>query len=890
MLRRWSACRSRRLSLLLLAVASVAAQQAAPAAAAEAPSATVQDAAQVDESTALLRGRVNPNGSAVATCRFEYGTTTQYGAVAACSPSSLGSGNANVPVTAALSSLEPGTTYHFRLTAAGLGGAGVSVDRQFTTAGEPTCPNAARRLEQGILAILLPDCMALEQVSEPLKFSQRTDIPVISLDGDRVSYKTPAALGDTPAQYNAPEGDVYVASRGDGSWTTQATSPPPVLNEGWNATNDLARSFDPSLTRWVSLHATDDQVAEGISQLFSGRLGGEYEALSPLLVPLDGNRHGNLNVSRAALQGLSADHSKAVFVGGDPNVAYLPGDPSPGGSGFDGNAYVAFRDASGVPSLKLVARDEAGPNAGTVWGGRCGARLGDTGERESAFWRNQGAISADGSRMYFSTRPAQPAGQPCSLAPKTRVLVRSEGPDGLADIEHLVPNGGAGECDRVAPECSLADGNDFFQGASVDGRRVYILSNRQLADSDLDSGGECNSLFAIPGCDLYLYDSDRPAGERMVQVSAGEAAPGHPTPGSGAAVYRGTVAISTDGTRVYFVAAGNLTEDPNPNGVRPADVAGATPKLYMWDAGSETIAFVGPLAAGDEINLWGRGGTYLNAAYPVPVTGTGPGGEEVGGDGHVLFFQSRASLTPNDADGGFVDSFRYDGDASPPSLICVSCKPGGPDSEPQNAQENRLLEPKAVGTNYSQFNRWVSEDGASAIVRTPVSLTTADTDDRFSDYLWRDGKLHLLPGTSPLGSSGFLRSLGQPVLSRDGAEVAFIAYVPLLPSDRDTARDVYVARVGGGFPFPHEEEVCAAEGCLPPPSGAPPGLAPVSEWLRGAGNVRVEPQRKRCGKKRKLVRRNGKEFCRKRTVRKRGGKKKARGAARRAVKRQGGLR
>jgi hypothetical protein len=57
---------------------------------------------------------VQPNGAGV-TYRFEYGTTTAYGAV---TPSrSLSQTSGSVAVSAAVSSLRRNTTYHFRLVA-----------------------------------------------------------------------------------------------------------------------------------------------------------------------------------------------------------------------------------------------------------------------------------------------------------------------------------------------------------------------------------------------------------------------------------------------------------------------------------------------------------------------------------------------------------------------------------------------------------------------------------------------------------------------------------------------------------------------------------------------------------------------------------------------------
>jgi hypothetical protein len=73
---------------------------------------------------------VNPNGLET-TYSFQYGRTTSYGS--STPAGDAGAGTKPVPVKAAVSGLEPGTTYHFRLTATNAGGTVSSDDATFTT-------------------------------------------------------------------------------------------------------------------------------------------------------------------------------------------------------------------------------------------------------------------------------------------------------------------------------------------------------------------------------------------------------------------------------------------------------------------------------------------------------------------------------------------------------------------------------------------------------------------------------------------------------------------------------------------------------------------------------------------------------------------------------------
>ncbi len=832
--------------------------------AAEPPAATTAEATAVGSQGATMNGKVDPNGAAVSICRFEYGTTTAYGALAPCSPSSLGTGDFNVDVSAQAEALEPGVTYHFRLVASGANGATQGVDRTFTTTGSPPCPNATIRLEQGIQAIQLPDCMALEKVSPP-KFNQLANTPIVSDDGERISFWSLAALAETPGNISPFGGDVYVAERGNSGWATMPTAPPYPLTRTWSGAGSGARSFTPDLSHWIVLAATeeDSEYWQGIGQFFRGGLGGSFEPISPLLTPLDGGLHTADNVQGGELLGASADLDRLYVATGEASATYLPGDPLPSGPGSGKNAYVAQVGTGGPPAIKLAARDETGGDSGKVWGGNCGIRLGGIVDPLGGGWRNQGAVSLDGSRALLSVRAAQPETGPCSEANKLRLLERTEAPEGgPADLTELVEN----ECTRISPACKTeaeANGDDFFQGASVDGTKVYFATNRQLADSDLDGGGaECSNTAGVPGCDLYLYDSSQPEGERLTQVSAGETVAGKHVVGEEAAVFEGTVAISGDGSRVYFAAAGLLTAVANPAGKTADEYPAGDPKLYAWNAGTDGVQFVGALSPSDAA-LFGDDGTYYNTAYPVPVTGQNIGGQEVGGDGHVLLFQTKSSLAENDVDGGRRDTYRYDSSDASPTLECVSCRPEGPDGEPFDLSITTAAKPNIAGTGFAEEGRWVSEDGESVLIRTAQPLVSSDLNGATNDYLWRDGTLTLLPGTAGLNSSFFV---SHPVLSRDGSQVAFAAQPPLLPSDGDTAEDVYLARVGGGFPnpAPPPPDCAGDETCQGPPSSDPGTPSVSTSAFDGRGNVTQETRPRRCPKGKHRVVRKGRTRCVKR--------------------------
>jgi hypothetical protein len=701
---------------------------------------------------------------------------------------------------------------------------------------EAACPNEAIREAQGASVAALPDCMALEMISPPQKGSQPVREPHLSADGSRARFRTQAVLAGTPGNLDI-SGDPYLATRTASGWVTSATAQAGIFR-GWDSFAN-AKSFTPDFSRWFQLGGTYAQFQGGIGRAFQGQLGAPFAPLSPLLVPVGGDANDVVRMQISELQGASADHSHLYFNPGeslDHKGAYLPGDPVPAPaflagsvSGSDYNVYVALLNQSGEPTLELLARDRFGK----AWGGNCGARLGgvtpDLGTAPNEK-RNQGAISADGSRVYFSTRPTQPATGDCDpAANEMRIFVREESVAG-PEIEALF----ASECDRVSPPCSSADGDDLYQGASADQSKVYFTTNRQLADTDLDGGStSCSTTTAVAGCDLYLYDADLPVGQRLIQVSAGE----DPTPGEGANLYNGITAISADGARAYFVAEGVLSTDPNSAG----DTAQlGQPNLYLYENESELIAFIGTVDPDDggfnggQSDLWGSSGILALPAL---------------GDGHLLVFTSEAQLTADDSDGTGRDIFRYDAVAG--TLVRVSkAGPGGADN---GAFDVGPRKPRTLGTDYAELDRWASEDAETIVFETAEALLPEDENGIADSYLWRAGQLYLLPGNA-----------SNSVLSHDGSTVAFITAAQLLPQDGDSARDAYALREGGGYPIAPAAIPCVGEACQGPAPSLPAAARAASSSLIGKGNVKPN---KRCPKGKRQVKRRGKARCVKRRAR-----------------------
>jgi hypothetical protein len=80
---------------------------------------------------ATMKAKLNPNGTIVLSCKFEYGPTEAYGTTVPCNDP--GFANEPVVVSAEAEPLAPNTIYHYRVTATNEGGTTVGPDQQLTT-------------------------------------------------------------------------------------------------------------------------------------------------------------------------------------------------------------------------------------------------------------------------------------------------------------------------------------------------------------------------------------------------------------------------------------------------------------------------------------------------------------------------------------------------------------------------------------------------------------------------------------------------------------------------------------------------------------------------------------------------------------------------------------
>jgi hypothetical protein len=659
------------------------------------------------------------------------------------------------------------------------------------------CPNEQFRVG---FSAALPECRAYELASESgtdpyfETFGDRGTeniLPgsanvgavqgaVASLDGDKISYFSTSA---PPGALTY--GPYYVASRGPSGWATEDVIPRQSLDVGLECIPYIA-AYSADLSKGV--------LADGWQQKSERDCGHD----EPLLVAGEPPEVENLFVRDNA-----AGSDELVDVtppGAAPNEAYFQaGSADLSHVAFDEDAQLTpgapagdnlYEWTGGVVRLVTVLPDGE-PVLGSI-----GNPTSQEGTSTPAGGSFTNAMSSDGSRVFF-----QAAGN---------LYLREH-----ADREQS-PLGGSGECLEPEEACTLqldvsqvggTSGGGVFMWASADGSKAFFTDEHPLtADST-----------AAPGApDLYEYDLNAPAGQRLTDLSVDLEAGAH-------ANVLGVVGAGGDGSSVYFVAQGVLAASPNSIG--DSAVAGE-PNLYVAHAG--TTRFIAPLEPNEDSCDWS---IYCDTARVSP-------------NGLFIGFNSVNELTgydntppqPSDCTGaGEVprpcqEIFVYGAVSN--QLNCASCDSDGAPPTAIAGIRHPEYDNTIVQTP-GHLQRNVLDDG-SVLFDTYNGVSPADGNGESDVYEYREGNLSLL--SSPTGGGSFFYEA-----SPSGEDVFIVTGQHLLPGDTASNTGLYDARVDGGFPEPAALTACSEEDCKGAVIPTPLFSTPSSATFVGAGNQSTLP-------------------------------------------------
>jgi hypothetical protein len=783
-----------------------------------APSLDAASAGNLTSSSAELTARIDPNG-ADTSYRFEYGTTSAYGVSVPVPAGDVGAGRSDVAVSQLVGGLSADTTYHWRVVVSSAGGTVAGGDHTFV---------------YGTGGAGLPDGRAYEMVTPVHKNGAQIGNvffglgPEFAEDGSRFILPSIQCLGGAVSctAIRHIVGTPFAFSRTSGGWVPTPLAPPATQLDSntdllYNAESGAALFSAPT-------------PPSGEDDLYARRADGSFVDIGPLYPSSFGEMGPGSPLGGSEKIWATADLSRVVFV--------LPS-----------GVWPVDEAGTSIPLLfEYVGSGNAAPVLVGVSGGLGSTDLvsvcGDQLAQESA-----SALSVDGRTVYFKAYR-------CSSGSGTNAGVEVPANELYARIDEartvLISGRSPLDCTGVCLASPASDA--VFEGASADGSKAFFTSTQQLTDGasedESDSAGrgvsrECSETHGVNGCNLYEYDSANPAGHSLLAVSACEVAGCEPR-------VQGAMAISRDGSHVYFVAKGVLTGRANSRGQVARDGAD---NLYVFERDARYpaghVSFIATLPGADALE-WQFGG--VREANVTP-------------DGRFLVFWSTGLLTADDMRvDGARQVFRYDAQSG--GLLRISIGEGGFNDNGNAGVGNALFVRAFLG--FGTAGAWrsdpsMSDDGSFVFFQSPVGLTPGALDDvqiepnrRNSEgellppvyaanvYEWHEGHVYLISdgrdtSASPLKSLANSASFSSVELLGAGAsgrDVFFSTTDRLVPQDTDTQTDLYDARVCTASdpciaPPPPEQAACGGEGCRGVP-GAPPVFgAPGSAVFSGAGNL-----------------------------------------------------
>jgi hypothetical protein len=810
------------------------------------PAASTLGVSRRTDTGVRLRGLVDPQGSPT-THRFEYGPAGgSFDHHFPIPDAEAGSGNSSQMVVQDVAGLQPETAYHYRIVATNAVG---------TTQGDAI----TFKTKAPIDAKPSPG-RAYELVSTGDK---------IAGVGTGVWFNGPAAAG--LAGHAAYEGERFAVQGSQGAvlvdgkyafandWGLSERTP-----TGWVVKPLMSRrAFGAHPIVFIQMHSATPSMSlmswgGSTVKLFAEMEDWPKEVAGATLYLRDWNQDrwevfGPTDIVQGGGAGLTtsgaiAADGRSAIAGGrmrglagpsDPTLDQSPGvlsvylDELPNGPSdsfpgdgvrtpvntCDANTRVPRRLASGKLSEQSCIDQLVDTG---------GASLTDSSER---------AISSDGSRVFFMAPdhvfgPGECLGSEATTACPAQLYVRQRNNDNsvitrwISKSEVTQVNGASADQDA-----SLMD-EAIFQGASIDGDKVFFTTTSPLTADDPNGEGQAPPAGGIvtgtpsqDSGDLYMYDlldtpDADPAGGDLTRISAGPTGESECDAPTGALRF-----VSEDGSRLYFTCSNALDGVPvTSSGTSTSPGSGDNAvNLYAFDTGRpqlERWQFIARMPITPPLGQCATTATrlgmplgpnndadasinFFNSDPPNCMRGTL--------DGSLIAFWTGGQLTDDDPDAVSGDIYAYD--AIEEELVRVSAPQGGVGGSYLCAPGTSSVTcygDGGIGASNGDVPLpalGVAQDPEKGermvFFQSKSRLVPADTDANYDVYQWKGGTLTLI-------TLGTLQDAFFKGNDRAGTNIYLASRDQLSWQDKDVVLDVYSARVGDGIPEPLAPEPCDA--------------------------------------------------------------------------------
>jgi hypothetical protein len=844
-------------------------------------------ATDVLPTSATLNGSLDPDGYET-TYYFQWGKDTTYGQELPVAPGADVGTTApgKTGVSQPLADLEPGVTYHYRITAENETGKTIGNDQSFTTPQAPSINSFS---------------------SDNVAGSSADLIATINPNGYDSTYYF--EYGPTIDYGNrAPVPDGFLAA----STTSEGVRVPITGIEGrtyhfrltavnkWGETRTPDQTFDFNPPRSCPNHTVRQQT--GAAYLPDCRA---FELVSP---------------ARAGGSALFPFGPSSAYASSPGRFAYIgllnviPGSGEPPNGGFGGDTYVATRTSSGwvtkyvgIPGYKSIG--QTGPPGGE-WGSSTNAVLANEDMSRFLIWdRKQNNGFTSGGKLDGSYAPLvyDNEGNEVDRYP-TNV---TEVPNGLADMNE----GGFMGAVYPTPDFShyvfSARKTAFASEGVVDppgsvydndtrARTVTLVSKLPggAAIPQDPAAGNASEYIRIPAVSddgsHILMSTQAPSGTTHLYMTIDQTDYNEvsvDTGGENKGVrFEG---MSDDGSAVYFSTPFQMTSDDTDGSI----------DLYRWSDATKEVSrvSVGPGVLG---NTDGCSSSWIGGCgievVPIDTNSNLNGPEQIidsnmaGETGEIYFYSpelldgargfsnkrnlyvlrggdlqhvatmepsspiTRINVVPDGAHAAFITGTKltsyenagvpemYTYDVGARAIRCVSCIPdGSPPSSPVEGSQN---------------GRFLTDDGR-AFFATEDALVDQDANGIRDVYEFVESRPQLISSGTGESQGNFFQPTGLVGVSADGVDAFISTYETLVGQDENGFfLKFYDARTNGGFPFDKPPAPCAAaDECHGPDSTSPPPPQIGTGARLGSGG-NLKPTRRVC-KKRKAGGKKKKRRC-----------------------------